>query len=212
VQIALLETLLDAGAAVNGLPGGGNPVIAALHNGRGDAAEFLARRGARLDLEGAAGTGRLDIVKRFFKKGGPLRANATKRQMGSGFMWACEYGRSNVAAFLLQNGIKGTEQLHGATGLHWAAYGGHEDIVKLLLKRKAPVDLKDQRYAATPLGWALHGWCYPPPEARRPRYYEVIALLIAAGSNLDPVKNLNRSQLEKLRSDPRMLTTLGRDL
>ena len=92
VQIALLERLLEAGAAVDGVPGGWNPLVAALHNGRGDAAEFLAKRGARLDLEGAAGTGRLEVVKGFFKKDGNLRANATKEQMASGFMWACEYG------------------------------------------------------------------------------------------------------------------------
>ena len=35
VQIDLLRTLLDAGALVNGLPGGWNPLIVALHNGRG---------------------------------------------------------------------------------------------------------------------------------------------------------------------------------
>src|SRR5205807_894250 len=55
VQIALLETLLDAGASVDGVPRRWNPLIAALHKGRGHAAESLAKRGARLDLEGAAG-------------------------------------------------------------------------------------------------------------------------------------------------------------
>jgi len=66
VQIPLLDMLLDFGASVNGLPGGWNPLIAALHNGRGQAAAHLARRGARMDLEGAAGAGRLDVVKTFF--------------------------------------------------------------------------------------------------------------------------------------------------
>jgi len=102
-----------------------------------------------------------------------------------------------------------TAQRHGETGLHWAAYGGYSDIVKLLLKRKAPVDIKDKRYGATPLGWGLHGWCYPPPEAKRARYHEVIALLVAAGAKVDPDGNLDRSQIEKLRGDSRMLTLLG---
>jgi len=68
VQNALLETLLDHGAAVDGLPGGWSPLISALHNDRPEAAAFLAARGARLDLEGAAGVGRLDVVKSFFKE------------------------------------------------------------------------------------------------------------------------------------------------
>ena len=45
VQLALLEALLDAGASVDGAPGGWNPLVAALHNGRGQAAAFLASRG-----------------------------------------------------------------------------------------------------------------------------------------------------------------------
>ena len=209
VQIALLEILLDAGADVNGVAGGWNPLIAALHNGRGDAAEFLARRGARLDLEGAAGTGRLAVVKGFFKKDGNLRASATRGQLELGFTWACEYGRSSVVAFLLRKGMEVDAQPHGETGLHWAAYGGHSDIVKLLLKGKAPVDIKDKRYCATPLGWGLHGWCYPPPEAKRARYYDVIALLVAAGAKAHLDGNLNRAQIEKLRGDSHMLALLG---
>ena len=208
VQIGLLEKLLEAGATVNGLPGGWNPLIAALHNGRGDAAEFLANRGARLDLEGAVGTGRLDVVKGFFKKDGKLKANATTKQMEAGFEWACEYGRTSVVAFLLQKGIGVSASPHGETGLHWAAYGGHSDIVKLLLKQKAPVDIKDTTYGATPLGWGLHGWCYPPPEAKGARYHEVIALLVRAGAKVDPEGNLNRFQLEKLRGDSRMRALL----
>ena len=184
-------------------------MIAALHNGRGDAADFLARRGARLDLEGAAGTGRLAVVKGFFKKDGNLRSNATREQLELGFIWACEYGRTSVVAFVLQKGMEVDAQPHGETGLHWAAYGGHSEIVKLLLKRNAPLHIKDQRYSATPLAWGLHGWCYPPPESKRARYHEVIALFVAAGAKLDPGRNLDRSQLKKLRRDPRMLALLG---
>ena len=208
VQIKLLEILLQYGASVDGLPGGWNPVIAALHNGRGQAAEFLAKRGARLDLEGAAGVGRLDAVKRFFKKDGSLKAIATKSQMESGFMWACEYGRTPVVAFLLENGMPIDAQPHGETGLHQAAYGGHADIVRLLLKRKAPMHIRDKRFGGTPLGWALHGWCYPPPEAKRACHYEVVARLVAAGSKVDPAKELDRPQRQKLRSDARMRAAL----
>src|SRR5262249_23178679 len=93
LQNALLEVLLDAGACPDGFPGGWNPLTAALANGRGDAAEFLAQHGARLDLEGAAGVGRLDVVQSFFNPDGSLKANATQEQLRSGFTWACEYGR-----------------------------------------------------------------------------------------------------------------------
>jgi ankyrin repeat protein len=121
----------------------------------GTGRRVLAHLGARLDLEGAAGVGRLDVVKRFFKRDGKLNASATRSQMEAGFMWACEYGRSSVARFLLQQGVQVDVQPHGETGLHWGAYAGHPAIVKLLLKRKASVDKKDERYGGTALGWYL---------------------------------------------------------
>lgn len=212
VQIPLLEILLGHGASVDGLPGGWNPLIAALHNGRGDAARFLAEHGARVDLEGAAGTGRLDVVKSFFDEDGNLKANATKTQMESGFAWACEYGHSSVVAFLLDHGVDVDAQLHGETGLHWAAYGGHADIVKLLLERKASVRIKDRTFGATPVRWALEGWFYPFPEAKHARYHEVVALLVAAGAGAGKAwiaDNLDPAQTEKLRADPRMLKALA---
>jgi hypothetical protein len=213
VQLGLLEILLAYGASVDGLPGGWNPLVAALHNGRGDAAQFLAKHGARLDLEGAAGTGRLEVVKRFFKKDGNLKATATKAQLEAGFMWACEYGQTRVVAFLLQKGVEVGTQPHGETGLHWAAYGAHADLVKLLLKRNAPVDVKDNRYRGTPLGWALYGWCNSAPEANRAGYYEVVACLVAAGATVEPewLADPNRETPfdDKLRADPRMLAALA---
>jgi hypothetical protein len=216
VQIQLLKILVDAGAAVDGIRGGWNPLVAALHNGRGDAAKYLAKRRARMDLEGAAGAGRLDVVKSFFKKDGSLKPTATKAQLESGFAWACEYGQTSVVGFLVQKGIDVGAQSHGETGLHWAAYSGHSDIVKLLLKRNAPVEVKDQNFGGTPLGWALYGWCNPPPESRPAGYYDVVKLLIAAGATVDPAWLADPDRelplVRKIRDDPRMLAALGGEM
>ena len=212
VQTPLLDILLKYGASVDGIPGGWNPLIAALHNGRGEAAAHLAKRGARLDLEGAAGVGRLEAVKSFFNEDGNLKANATKTQMESGLMWACEYGRASVVDFLLEKGVNVGAQPHGETGLHWAAYAGHAHTVKALLKWKAPVDIEDKRFGGTPLGWALYGWCDHPLEAHHGGYYEVVARLVAAGATVerewlaDPDRELPIPQ--KVRADRRMLAAL----
>jgi hypothetical protein len=208
VQIKLLKILLKHGASIDGLRGGWNPLIAALHNGRGEAAAFLAGRGASLDLEGAAGVGRLAVVSSFFKKHGGLKSTATNAQMESGFLWACEYGRTSVVALLLEKGMRIDAQPHGETGLHQAAYGGHTAIVRLLLKRKAPVEVRDSRYENTPLGWALHGWLYPPPEARRRNHVKVVALLVAAGATVDRHWLENDQEGRRVRADPRMFAAL----
>src|SRR5262249_35727037 len=83
VQLALMDLLIDRGAMIDG-PDSGSGVNGCLHNGRGEAAEYLANRGARLDLEGAAGVGRLDIVQSFFDDDGALKASATSQQLTDG--------------------------------------------------------------------------------------------------------------------------------
>jgi hypothetical protein len=157
VQIPLMELLIERGAIIDG-PDGYSGVNGCLQNGRGEAAEFFANRAARLDLEGAAGVGRLDVVQSFFTEDGSLKPPATEEQMKDGFAWACQFGRTEVVDFLLERGIQVDAKLrHGETGLHWAAHAGHARTVQLLLDRGAPIDVKDDRYDGTPLDWALHG-------------------------------------------------------
>jgi ankyrin repeat protein len=183
VQIALMETLLGSGAAVDGAPGGLSPVLAALRNGRGEAAEFLAQHGALLDLESAAGVGQLDRVQSFFKRDGSLKANATKEQMESGFLWACEYGRDNVVEFLLHTGVDlGAQPNTGLTGLHWAVVGGQLATIKLLLERGAPLEAKNA-YGGTALGQAL--WSAMNRDSGID-YIPVIEMLIQAGAKIEP--------------------------
>jgi ankyrin repeat protein len=205
VQIPLMELLLAHGAMID-RPDGGSAVNSCLRNGRGPAAEFLARHGARLDLEGAAGVGRLDLVAGFFQEDGGLPTGVTEQQAKDGFAWACQFGRTPVIDFLLERGIELHTKLrhHGQTGLHWAAYGGHAGAVRALLARGAAVDTKDDTYDGTPLDWALHAWGNARgngAEAGRARYYEVVAELVRAGARLE-------QGAENVRNDPRMLAAL----
>jgi hypothetical protein len=210
LQDALIEILLEQGSGIND-PGAVNSCLA---HGRPEAAESLVSRGAPLDLEGAAGVGRLEVVKSFFDEDSCLKANATKEQMKDGFTWACKYDRTDVVDFLLQSGMDINARLkyNGQTGLHWAAYGGHTTTVTLLLERGALVDVKDESYGGSALGWALYGWAEPASEGRRANYGEVVTLLVAAGAAVDPdwLADPDRGipLVEKIRTDPRMLAAL----
>jgi hypothetical protein len=216
VQDALADTFLKHGADIDHPRGAGNqqcPVNGCLANGRPEAAEFLARRGARLDLEAAGGVGRLEVVKAFFDTNGALKDNATEAQMRSAFKWACQYGRTAVVEFLLQRGLDASEIHRGECALHCAAYGGHADIIRLLLKGRPPVDVKDKTFDATPLGWGLHGWNESAPGLKREGYYEVVTLLVAAGATVYP-KWLGEGEggspiARKILDDPRMLAALN---
>jgi ankyrin repeat protein len=216
VQEALMQFLLDRGASLANATAGRPVVNACLANGRPSAAAFLADRGAPLDLEGAAGLGRLDLVQRFFVDGETLTAGATEQQMADGFSWACEYGRTNVVEFLLQHRMNVSAKLrpHGQTGLHWAAYGGHAETLRMLLRHAAPVDVRDDTFKTTPLDWALYAWSGGREFWADDGYYEIVERLLEAGAQFDEgslTPNAVPSSLaKKLEGDRRMQAILSR--
>jgi ankyrin repeat protein len=212
LQQPLIDLLLDHGARIDALAGGhfNRIVNSCLANGRPEAAEHLVRRGAPLDLEAAAGVGQLDLVKSFFNADGSVKPPATVAQLKDGFTWACEYGRINVVEYLLDHGVRADEVLprpHKQTGLHWAAYGGHVDTVKALLKQRPLLDVRDASFNGTPLGWAMHGWWERRDQdpSRREPYYHIVALLVSAGSPVDSswIREVDAS------GDPRMAAALA---
>jgi len=220
LQEPLIEILLAHGAVIDGAgasgPGGiETPLVnSCLANGRPEAAAFLVTRGARLDLEGASGVGRLDVVRTFFDADGTLKPTATRQQRADGFSWACEYDQIRIIEYLLDSGMNAGTRLrpHGQSGLHWAAIGGHLETIDLLLKRGAPIDLKDESFNGTALDWVLFHWLTLPEERLRTlNYYEVAARLVAAGATVDWqwIDHAGRAPLgDMVRADAKMLEAL----
>ncbi|MFN3325295.1 MAG: ankyrin repeat domain-containing protein [Bryobacteraceae bacterium] len=191
VQIQLLRTLLDRGASFVP-PGAGaahqNIVNACLANGRRNSARFFAELGAPLNLEGAAAIDRVDVLRTLFEEEGDQR-QPNQKDVESAFLYACGYGSRAAAEFLLERGVNvNARNDAGQTALHWASYEPHPRIIKLLLGRGASVDVKDDRFHATPLDTALWRWQNSEGEREeaRERCYEAIALLARAGARLQP--------------------------
>lgn len=142
VQVVLVDTLLDYGAAVEGR-GSGKwtwPLMTALAFGFRDAAEALVRRGARVDTLAAAG----------------------KEDRRRTLALAAQHGHVEIVRLLLDAGEDpnryNPEGNHGhSTPLHQAVWSGHDTVVRLLVERGARLDIKDTIYEGTPLGWAVYG-------------------------------------------------------
>jgi ankyrin repeat protein len=157
VQVPLVETLIDHGAALT--PAGeGNwtsPIETALVFGKHDAAQALVRRGAPVEsLAAAAGLGRLDEVKR-------MLPNADPNDRHRALALAAKCGHVGVVDVLLDAGEDPNRfnppGTHAHTPpIHQAIAAGHLDVVKLLVDRGARLDIRDTIHQGTPFGWAKY--------------------------------------------------------
>lgn len=204
VQDALADLLLERGARI-----GPGSVRGCLMNGCPEAAEFLARRGVPLDVEEAAGIGRLDLVARHLDQRRSLADPAWQQEVGAALMMAIWYDRMDVVTFLLDRGFdpswKVTSDGESRTALHLASYEGRVPIVELLLRRAAPVNVTDDIYGTPPLVWALHAWLV---EGRMDQesYRAVARMLADAGS----VVKEEWIDDDRVRADPELYGSLMR--
>jgi len=174
---ALAELLVTAGAAPDGIGGDGRPLAQALFYGSRECADVLVEHGATIDLEFAAGLGRMDELRGFFTADGsltpaaglhhppsnevvPPAADAGPELLEQALVYACFFGQTAAAAVLLEYGADPSTAPSGfptqATPLHWAAGGGHLDLVELLVEHGADVAATDPEHGGTPADWAAH--------------------------------------------------------
>ena len=108
-------------------------------------------------------------------------------QNGDPLNAAASLGATEVGLLLLDAGAHpDLRGLFGETALHWAATIGNSVLVHRLLEKGAPVDVKDEKWKSTPLGWALHGWGERPPAGDHGHHREVVAYLVRAGAVVEP--------------------------
>jgi ankyrin repeat protein len=137
--------------------------------------EYLAARGAKVDLVFAAALGRTDLVRSFVdplgaltpEAHGPFRKDAAERRAAGAaaikqeaLVWACMNGRDAVVRPLLDLGatLDGKVVVAGMdiTPLHGAAWGGWERTCALLLELGADFNIVDEVYNNTPIGLAAY--------------------------------------------------------
>lgn len=198
VQNELADLLLERGARVEA-----DIVRSCLLNGCPEAAAHMAAHGASLDLEEAAGLGRLDVVARYFEPPRTVPADDATAAL----LMASWYDRREVIAFLLDQGVDvgARAAKSGETALHIASYLGNSALVELLLERGAPVNVTDAVYGTPPLVWARYAWLTEGREDAG-RYRTVLRKLADAGAEVKP----QWLDDDRLRADPDLYAALSR--
>ena len=196
LQSQLVEVLLDYGAMINGLADDDSPLMTALAFGYRGAAETLARRGARVDgVLAAAALGRLDLVRHFVIDARTLAPDArivvppwfdvprdARSQIALALVWACKFNRTEVAEFLLDEGVDPSAKDDNAmTTLHYAAANGNVPLIENLLARGVSLEARND-WDGTVLDSTIHFARHMPVTGVD--YPAVIELLIARGANV----------------------------
>ncbi len=197
VQAALVDVLVDFGAATDGPRDDESPMMTALDFGYIAPAERLARRGAHVDnVVTAASLGRLDSVRRFVVDKSTLAPgvrlvapawrhlpNDAAAHIELAFAWACKFARSEVAEFFLDLGVAPpSRDGFDMTTLHWAAPNGMTHVVDRLLAAGAPLELRN-RWGGTVLASTIHFAIHMPVNGVD--YPAMIERLIASGADVN---------------------------
>lgn len=95
---------------------------------------------------------------------------------------ACMLGRTSLAAYLLDSGVRAFEGMRtGLAGPHYAASGARLDTMKMLLGRNIELEVENM-YGGTVLGQALWSAVNESKEA----HGEIIISLLDAGAVVEP--------------------------
>ena len=147
VQIALIDVLADAGAALDGNPDN------ALVNGNHTAAAHLVERGAKLTLGTALCLERWEDVAR-------LEDDASDREKQFALVLAALNGKAEAVRRILPLGVElnapSPDLFSHATPIHHAVWSGSLDTVRILVDAGADLDARDEAWHGTPLNWAEH--------------------------------------------------------
>jgi ankyrin repeat protein len=205
VEVARL--LVQHGANVDAPRADGRaPYALAVREGRAEMAEYLASAGAD--------TTRVTVVDRFL--GACVRGDVvTARGLAAehpGLMASLSRddrnaivapvadGRVSSVELMLSLGWSLTEEsVWGGTPLHWAAWHGRDAVVRMLLGKGAPVNVRDSTYGSSPIAWASHGSMNSRP-GHDEDYLAVVDQLLDAGSTRAESFNREDDSPESLAS------------
>ena len=207
LQSQLAETLLDAGAAIDGPQDDGAPLRMALQFGYTETAQTLERRGARVDaLDLAAGLGRVELLQDLWERAPAEDATGAAWQPGRGGRFqaltlACRNGHVEASLRLLDLGVDiDAHPPDGGTALHEAILWDQLDVLRALLARGADAAIPHGRWQATALDFASYNG-----------RLECVQALLDHGASADADQALVSAAAQNHLDVARRLLTAGAD-
>jgi len=177
-EVEVARILIDAGADIEAkTTWNATPLEWAATMGSSRVADLLLSRGAKkFTFIAAAALGKLEEVKSRIESGDDLSSELGDETLSTDDHWpadsariqgdilshalysAARNGHTKVVDYLLSQGAAiDAKGVFGGTGLHWAAINGHSDTVDFLIQHGASRTIRDERFEATPEGWAKEG-------------------------------------------------------
>lgn len=118
-------------------------------------------------------------VKEWYEKGYFTDEPETMAEL---FAAACWLGHVHTVEYLLDKGVDPYAGMRtGLSGFHWAASSGKVDVIRLLINRKVPMEIKSM-YDSTVLGQAL----WSAANEHTEDHAEVVERLIRGGAHVWP--------------------------
>jgi hypothetical protein len=146
-------------------------------------AELMARSPATLQLAAAGAAGDESAVRDLLASDPGLLSSLSERERAVLADAARDNDLRAVKAMLAAGWPVDARGQHRATPLHWAAWNGNSDMIRELLRHRAPVEVKGDEFDGTPLFWAIygsvHGW-----RCKTGDYAGAVETLIAAGAQV----------------------------
>lgn len=149
---AVMRLLLDHGGDIDAVRADGRTAYAmAVMGDQTEVAGLLASRGADT---------RLSAIDAFVSGQDVDVPRESASLPGNTWMMCAlaEAGNVRAVARMLDAGVPvGAQGGMGETALHWACWKGNVELVRLLIARGAPFDVRETTYGAPPAGWLHHG-------------------------------------------------------
>lgn len=98
------------------------------------------------------------MAKIFLENGAKVDGSSLAEKQDTPLVAAASLHADEVAILYIKNGASINHAgCHGGTALHWAAWCGRDNLVRILLKNGAEINRRCIDFEATPLFWAVHG-------------------------------------------------------